>query len=145
MDVALIKLQRLVKQEPELNMAQAAERVGISRERVRQLANKHDLPFYRGQKKKTSNVCDLCNKPTVYKALHHRACTIKFNASPEGIALRRERDNKNVLKWQRTNRKKYRAYQEKWRKEHPEKIKQYRIKADVKRLRKLGYTVIPPE
>ena len=42
------RLQELARREPLLQQAEAARRVGVSREYVRQLTNKLDLPFAKG-------------------------------------------------------------------------------------------------
>lgn len=55
-------LIRLAATRPELNLAEAGKIVGVTRERVRQIANKYSLPFYRGQRKEPRPACWVCGE-----------------------------------------------------------------------------------
>ena len=57
------RLIELATSEPRLNLTQAGLRVGVTRERVRQIANKHNLPFFRGVRAQPRGPCDICGKP----------------------------------------------------------------------------------
>ena len=69
------QLIELATSEPRLNLTQAGLRVGVTRERVRQLANKHNLRFFRGVHTKPPPPCGICGSPVKKRGLtYHRAC-----------------------------------------------------------------------
>lgn len=149
------QLKELAARTPGLNLTEAAKIVGITRERVRQIANKHGLPLHRGHHRNPRPLCDLCN--TEVQRAHnyrHMACIQRLAKTPEQRAHckavlakchrnwvdnNREHMNAYSREYQRTERS--RAYKMAWQARNPEKVRQYRLAAAVKLLGAAGYTI----
>lgn len=69
------RLRELAADMPHLNLSEAGRIIGITRERVRQVANREGLPFRRGVVGRPHSLCDVCGKTTGYPNIRrHRAC-----------------------------------------------------------------------
>lgn len=116
----------LAEREPGLNLTEVSRRVGVTREYVRQLANKHNLPFYRGAHRKPRTPCWVCGKPaSLPKNLFHLTCVQAFNATPVGQARIKARNNFHCIRWQRNNREYYSAYRREYYRRNAEKLLAY--------------------
>lgn len=124
------RLIALAEREPSLNLTEAAGRVGVTRERVRQLANKYSLPFHRGWKQKPHSPCDLCSKMD---------CTHSWSQR------NRERNNAWARDDYKRNRDARLGRNRRWIKGHPEQAMEYRLRAYQKYLERAGYSVVAPE
>ena len=92
-------LKELAEREPRLNLTEAAIRVGVSRQRVHQIANKHNLPFFRGHHPKPRGPCDICGRTVRRPGQRFHGACVRARAWPEltcpvcGRRFRRRRAN----------------------------------------------------
>ncbi len=84
---------------PNLNLTDAAKIVGVTRERVRQIANTNDLPFYRGAYRKARPLCWVCGEeltqgkvgPRRWLPQHRKCSWVTFNCETCHQPVRRRR------------------------------------------------------